>query len=164
QLALHGNAGNELGRLALQGSVGQTTTGWAGNVQALQIDPAKGAAWALREPAQFRLDGQRLRLADACLGAATGGALCVAADWPGNGLSVSGDALPLSLVQPWLPLNEGRRTHLRGEITLDGQLRPQGNAFVGQFKIISAEGGVRLGDNARGEVVRYDNFNSTIEL
>ncbi|MGN0858782.1 MAG: translocation/assembly module TamB domain-containing protein [Stenotrophomonas sp.] len=164
QLALQGNAGNELGRLALQGSVGQTTTGWAGNVQALQIDPAKGAAWALREPAQFRLDGQRLRLADACLGAATGGALCVAADWPGNGLSVSGDALPLSLVQPWLPLNEGRRTHLRGEITLDGQLRPQGNAFVGQFKIISAEGGVRLGDNARGEVVRYDNFNSTIEL
>lgn len=164
QLAVQGSASNELGRLALQGSVGQTASGWAGNLQALQIDPAKGATWALRAPAQFRLDGERLRLDDACLGAATGGALCVAADWPGNGLSVRGDALPLSLVQPWLPLNEGRRTHLRGEITLDGQLRPQGNAFVGQFKIISPEGGVRLGDNARGEVVRYDNFNSTIEL
>ena len=164
QLALSGNAGNELGQLALQGNVGQTGGGWAGDLQTVQIDPAKGAAWALRAPASFRVDGSRLRLADACLGAATGGALCVAADWPGNGLSVRGDALPLSLVQPWLPLNEGRRTHLRGEITIDGQLRPRGNAFVGQFKVISPEGGVRLGDNARGEVVRYDNFNSTIDL
>jgi translocation and assembly module TamB len=164
QLSLSGNANNELGRVALQGNLGQTASGWDGSLQALQIDPAKGAAWALRAPASFRLDGSRLRLTDACLGAATGGALCVAADWPGNGLSVRGDALSLSLVQPWLPLNEGRRTHLRGELTIDGQLRPQGNAFVGQFKILSPEGGVRLGDNARGEVVRYDNFNSTIDL
>ena len=164
QLALAGTAGNELGQLALQGNVGQTGTGWAGGLQALQLDPAKGAAWALRAPVAFRVDGSRIRVGDLCLGAATGGALCASADWPNNGVQFSGDALPLSLVQPWLPLNEGRRTHLRGELTLDGRLRPQGKALVGQFTLLSPEGGVRLGDNARGELVRYDNFNARIDL
>ena len=164
QLSLQGQASNEMAALELQGELAQTSSGWAGGLDSLRIDPAKGEDWLLRAPTRFRVDGSRIRLDDTCLGAATGGALCVSADWPNNGLVLRGDALPLALVQPWLPLNEGRRTHLRGEVTLDGELRPRGNAFVGQFKLVSPEGGVRLGDNARGEILRYDNFNANIEL
>src|SRR5690606_24812568 len=73
-------------------------------------------------------------------------------------------ALPLALVQPWLPPNAGRRIHLRGEITLDGNIRPRGNAWEGAFNVASAEGGIRLGDNARGELVRYDHFSIKVEM
>ena len=164
QLAITGTARNELASLRLEGDIGQTASGWAGGLQALHIDPAKGADWQLSAPTRFSVAGSRLQLADTCLGAETGGALCASADWPARGVTVQGDALPLSLVQPWLPLNEGRRTYLRGELTLDGTVRPAGNGFAGQIKLVSPEGGVRLGDNARGELVRYDNFNATIDL
>ena len=164
QLALTGSASNEMAQLELAGDLGQTASGWAGGLQSLRIDPAKGADWVLRGPTRFSLAGSRLQLGDTCLGAETGGALCARADWPARGLSLQGDALPLALVQPWLPLNEGRRTHLRGELTLDGTVRPAGNSFQGQIRVVSPEGGARLGDNARGELVRYDNFNATVDL
>jgi len=67
-------------------------------------------------------------------------------------------------VQPWLPPNAGRRIYLRGEVTLDGQLRPRGKAWEGSFKVASAEGGIRLGDNARGELVRYDHFSINVDM
>lgn len=164
QLAVQGSAGNELATLALDGTLGQTARGWAGQLQALQLAPAKGEPWALREPARFAVLGSRLQLDRACLGAATGGALCASADWPNNGVTLRGDALPLALVQPWLPLNEGRRTYLQGEVTLDGQLQPRGNGLQGQFKVLSPEGGIRLGDSQRGQLLDYDNFNATVDL
>ena len=54
------------------------------------------------------------RMVYGALGSDTGGALCIAANWPREGLQLRGDALPLALVQPWLPPNEGRRMYLRG--------------------------------------------------
>jgi translocation and assembly module TamB len=163
-LQLDADARNEMGAIALNGTVRQNGSRWQGELSGLKVDPAKGAAWALGQPAAFSVQGSTFTLADACLGAATGGALCVAANWPREGLSLRGDALPLSLVQPWLPPNEGRRIHLRGDVTVDGQLRPRGNAWEGMFKVASSEGGIRLGDNARGELVRYDNFSINVEM
>ncbi|NEK70944.1 MAG: hypothetical protein G3W70_24570, partial [Xanthomonas perforans] len=87
---------------------------------------AKGDAWALRQPAQFSTEGAAFTLSDTCLGAATGGALCASANWPREGMVVHGDALPLSLVQPWLPKQEGRQIYLRGDLTLDGSFKPRG--------------------------------------
>ncbi|MDQ1060867.1 translocation/assembly module TamB domain-containing protein [Stenotrophomonas sp. SORGH_AS_0282] len=163
-LRLDAQAKNELGAVALEGGVRQQGNSWRGDIAALRIAPIKGDAWALRAPATFGIQGSTFTLTDTCLGAATGGALCASANWPRDGLKVRGDALPLALVQPWLPPQSGRRLHLRGEITLDGQIRPRGNAWEGSARIASLEGGIRLGDNARGELVRYDQFSATLEM
>ncbi|WP_425510970.1 translocation/assembly module TamB domain-containing protein [Xanthomonas chitinilytica] len=163
-LRVDAQLGNEMAQLALQGGVRQAGQQWRGELDVLRIDPAKGAPWHLRQPASFSVQGADFTLTDTCLGAATGGALCLAANWPREGLVLRGDALPLSLVQPWLPPNAGRRMHLRGELTLDGSLRPRGNAWEGGLKVASLEGGIRLGDNARGELVRYDHFSWDVDL
>lgn len=42
-------------------------------------------------------------LSATCLDAQGGGALCLHADWPHEGLVLKGQALPLTLVHPWLP-------------------------------------------------------------
>ena len=155
---------NELGAAELQGSVRQLNAQWRGQLSALRIAPVKGDAWNLRAPAEFAVIGDRFTLSEVCLGAAAGGALCAQANWPREGVSVRGDALPLTLVQPWLPPTSGRRIFLRGELTMDGQIRPRGNAFEGKVEVRSSEGGVRLGDNARGELLRYDQFSVNLDL
>lgn len=163
-LRLDAQTRNDLGAVALSGGVRQQGQAWRGDLTALRIAPVKGDAWSLRAPATFGVQGSNVTLSDACLGAATGGALCASANWPREGLLVRGDALPLALVQPWLPPQSGRRIYLRGELTLDGRIRPRGNAFEGNFKVASMEGGIRLGDNARGELVRYDHFSADVEM
>ncbi len=163
-LRVDAQAKNELGAVALQGGVRQQGNAWRGDLAALRIAPVKGDAWSLRAPATFGIQGGSFTLTDTCLGAATGGALCASANWPRDGLKIRGDALPLALVQPWLPPQSGRRLHLRGEITLDGTIRPRGNAWEGSARIASLEGGIRLGDNARGELVRYDQFSATLDM
>lgn len=163
-LRLDAQTRNELGAVALQGGVRQQGPAWRGDLTALRIAPVKGDAWSLRAPATFSVQGSSFTLSDACLGAATGGALCASANWPRDGLQVRGDALPLALVQPWLPPQSGRRMYLRGELTLDGRIRPRGNAWEGSVKIASLEGGIRLGDNARGELVRYDQFSVDVQM
>ncbi len=163
-LRINAQVDNEMARLALRGNLSRRGEQWQGMLDGLRIAPAKGAPWQLRQPSSFAVAGQRITLSDTCLGADTGGALCLSADWPRQGLSVRGDALPLALVQPWLPPNAGRRIHLRGELTLDGNLRPAGNTWQGGLKVASLEGGIRLGDNARRELVRYDHFSWDVEL
>ena len=163
-LRLEAQTRNELGAVALSGGVRQQGQAWRGELSALRIAPVKGDAWSLRAPATFSVQGSTFTLSDACLGAATGGALCASANWPRDGLLVRGDALPLALVQPWLPPQSGRRMYLRGELTLDGRIRPRGHAWEGSAKIASLEGGIRLGDNARGELVRYDHFSVDVEM
>ena len=98
----------------------------------------------LRGASDFAVNGSNYSLTETCLAPATGGALCVHANWPREGLVVRGDALPLTLVQPWLPPTSGRRIFLRGEVTMDAQIRPRGNAWEGNVEVRSAEGGVRL--------------------
>ncbi len=163
-LSLSARTHNDMGAIDLQGDVRQQGGQWRGQLASLRIAPVKGDAWALRAPAGFVVNGGSFSLADTCLGAATGGALCMQANWPREGLTVRGDTLPLALVQPWLPPTSGRRIHLRGEITLDAQIRPRGNAWEGHVEVRSPEGGVRLGDNARGELVRYDQFSVKLDM
>lgn len=166
-LRLDADIANSMANVALQGDVRRNGERWQGQVATLRIAPAKGDAWALRQPAQFSTDGAAFTLSDTCLGAATGGALCASANWPREGMVVHGDALPLSLVQPWLPKQEGRQIYLRGDLSLDGSFKPRGNAWEGSFRIASPEGGIRLGETRyaavagnpnRGELLRYDQF------
>lgn len=166
-MRLDADIANSMASVALQGDVRRNGERWQGQVATLRIAPSKGDAWALRQPAQFSTDGAAFTLSDTCLGAATGGALCASANWPRAGMVVHGDALPLSLVQPWLPKQDGRQIYLRGELSLDGSFKPRGNAWEGSLRIASPEGGIRLGETRyaavagnpnRGELLRYDQF------
>ncbi len=157
-LELEAEANSPLGSMSLAGSALKRGDRWTGSVAALRMVPDKGAAWALRAPAGFAVQGQAFSLQPACLAATGGGELCASADWPRGGLVVKADALPLTLVQPWLPPREGRPLGLRGTVSLDASVRPAGNAWQGEVHLASLEGGLRLGSNAKREIISYDNF------
>ena len=162
-LQLQANASGDIGTLALAGDLARNGARWAGTLASLQLQPARGASWQLRAPAAYGWStaGGALaaRLDDACLASSAGGALCVDADWPRNGLAVSGQGLPLSLVAGYLPEPEaGRPWVLSGELALDAQLRPVGNGWSGQARLSSARGGLRTSERARTELVRYDDL------
>ncbi len=163
-LRLSASARNAMGAIALDGAATRNTRGWQGSLDALRITPARGGDWNLQAPARFAQDGAAWRLDEACLRTAVGGALCAHANWPREGLFVRGDALPLALVQPWLPPSAGRPLILRGDHVLDASLRPAGKAWQGRIHLASLEGGLKLGTHARGEIIRYDNFTFDAEF
>jgi translocation and assembly module TamB len=138
-LRLAAQTRNEMGAIELQGSVRQQGAQWRGELASLRIAPVKGDAWSLRAPAAFAINGSTYTLSEACLAAASSGALCAQANWPREGLVVRSDALPLALVQPWLPPQSGRRIYLRGDVSLDAQIRPRGNAWEGHVEVRSKE-------------------------
>ena len=143
---------------ALSGSARRNGANWEGGLDTLRLAPMKGDAWALQAPARFAQRGQGFTLSDSCLKATSGASLCVSADWPQQGFKAHSDALPLALVQPWLPDMDGRPLNLRGELSLDADFRPRGNAWQGEVHLASKEGGLRMGSNTRGELIRYDQF------
>lgn len=170
-LRLAAQTRNEMGAIDLQGSVRQQGAQWRGELSALRIAPMKGDPWSLRAPATFAINGGTYTLSEACLATTGSGALCAQANWPREGVVVRSDALPLSLVQPWLPPQSGRRIYLRGDVSLDAQIRPRANAWEGHVEVRSKEGGVRLGeirnagtDSTRGELVRYDQFSLKLDM
>ncbi len=157
-LHFDGDANNAMGSVSLAGTVLKRGANWQGSLDALQLTPSKGSSWRLQQAARYAQNGSAFTLSPACLAASGGGALCAQANWPKQGIQVHADALPLTLVQPWLPPNNGRPLTLRGEIKLEGSVKPAGNAWVGELHLSSLDGGLKLGNNARGEIVRYDNF------
>lgn len=163
-LQLDARAQGEIGRLDISGNADKRGDTWQGRVATLQLAPAKGAQWRLRQPAAFRWTTSASgtgsgRLDDACLASSVGGSLCVDADWPRRGLTVAGEGLPLALAEPYLPEREdGRTPILRGEIAIDAQLRPAGNAWTGEVNVNSATGGMKFSERARSEPVSYENL------
>ena len=146
--------------LSVAGQVQRRGNAWHGSLEQLRIEPERGNHWTLQAPAAFTASGPRFQLQPACL-ATTGhgdARLCAQADWPSKGLVVTSERLPLSLIEPWLPEQDGRALVTRGDVTLDANIRPQGNRWAGGVHLASPEGGLRLGNNARREIARYDNF------
>src|SRR5690606_29806764 len=64
-----------LGSLDLQGSARRDGQGWSGELAALRLVPARGAAWRLQAPARWAQRGSGWSLSRSCLDAAGGGAL-----------------------------------------------------------------------------------------
>ncbi|GAA3913426.1 translocation/assembly module TamB domain-containing protein [Luteimonas lutimaris] len=158
-LQLDARARGEIGALDLSGSAEKRGANWQGTLASLQLAPAKGAFWRLQSPAQYAQRGSAWTLSRSCFAASDGGALCASADWPRNGLSVEGQGLPLSLAEPYLPeRGDSRPWVLRGEIALDGTLRPAGGAWQGHFNVTSADGGLRLSQRSRRDVIGYSNL------
>ena len=146
--------------LVFGGQMQRRGTSWHGSIDQLDVAPAHGNAWTLEAPAGFVLTGPRWQLQPACLVTRGNGdeRLCAHADWPREGLMVHSERLPLTLVEPWLPRQGGHALLLRGDMSLDASIRPQGNRWAGGVHLASLEGGIRLGNDARREIARYDNF------
>lgn len=157
-LRLDANARNDMGAIALSGAAQQRNGQWQGSLDSLRIAPSKGGPWQLQQAARFAQRGAAWTLSDACLATDGSGALCARADWPREGLSLHADALPLTLIHPWLPQNSGRPLILRGNLSLDARIRPRAQAWEGEIHLASLDGGLKLGNNARGEIITYDNF------
>jgi translocation and assembly module TamB len=158
-LQLQAQARGDIGTLELSGNANKRGATWEGALASFQLAPAKGASWRLQQAARFRWDGRNGALSNSCFASSGGGSLCASADWPRRGLDLRGQGLPLSLLVPYLPEREERRPWLlRGEISLDGQLRPVGNAWRGQFNLRSAGGGLKNSERARREMLSYDNL------
>ncbi|MGQ4582038.1 translocation/assembly module TamB domain-containing protein [Lysobacter sp. F60174L2] len=157
-LRLDAQAQGEVGRLDLAGNVAHRGNRWSGTIASLQLAPQRGADWQLQQPAAFGWAGGSATLDDFCLASSAGGSLCADADWPRRGVTIDGQGLPLSLASAYLPEQDGRAWLLRGELSIDAQLRPQGNGWVGQARIASASGGLKFSERARRELLRYDDL------
>ncbi len=158
-LRIDAQARGEIGALDLAGSAQKHGANWQGTLASLRLAPAKGAAWQLQSPARYAQNGSNWTLSRSCFASSDGGTLCASADWPRRGLAVDGERLPLSLATPYLPEREdGRPWALRGEIALDGTLRPAGAAWQGSVKVTSADGGLRMSQRSRRDVVSYGNL------
>jgi translocation and assembly module TamB len=157
-LQLDARARGEIGTLDLAASVQRANSRWQGTLASLQLDPAKGATWRLQSPARFAQTANGFTLSQTCFSSGSG-ALCANADWPRRGLAIEGNALPLALVEPYLPKrDDGRPWRLNGDIAIDAQLRPAGNAYQGTARVTSARGGLRAGDRARRDMLGYDSL------
>ncbi|MFT3755588.1 MAG: translocation/assembly module TamB domain-containing protein [Pseudoxanthomonas sp.] len=157
-LRLDADARNPMIALALSGSANKRGANWQGTLDNLQLTPSKGDAWRLQQASQYSQNGAAFTLSPACLAASGGhGTLCMQANWPRTGITAKADALPLTLVQPWLPKSSGRDIGLNGNVSLDAGFKPRGNAWEGELHLASMDGGVRIG-GARREVISYDHF------
>jgi translocation and assembly module TamB len=155
-LQFEGEAQGAPGRLALGGSAVRRNGNWSGTLQSLQLDPQRGADWRLTAPARYAQNGSAWTLSRSCFASSQGGSLCADAQWPGRGLALAGEGLPLALAEAYLPEPaDGRRWRLNGEIALEARVRPAGNAWAGTARVRSATGGLRMSARARNDLVGY---------
>ncbi len=160
-LQFDAQAQGEIGSVALSGSALRRGSNWSGALQSLQLDPARGANWRLTAPARYAQAsssgaGSAWTLTRSCFASSQGGSLCADAQWPGRGLTLTGEGLPLSLAEAYLPEpQDGRRWRLNGAIALDARVRPAGNAWTGSARVRSATGGLRMSERARNDLVGY---------
>lgn len=158
-LQLQGQAQGDIGTVSLAGNATRRGATWQGALSAFQLVPTRGASWRLQQAARFSWDGRNGTLSNSCFVSSGGGSLCANADWPRRGVAVKGDALPLNLIVPYLPEREdGRPWLIRGDISLDGQVRPVGNAWSGRVSVRSSGGGMKNSERSRREMLNYENL------
>ncbi|APZ42088.1 translocation/assembly module TamB domain-containing protein [Acidihalobacter ferrooxydans] len=128
------------GGLALQlaGALDRATRTWRGQLTQLALTPDKGPRWQLAQPATLELGPTVQRIGQTCLRPATSAnanaGVCLDMDAAQGRLDAAATirALPLALLNPWLPAGTvitGRidgKAALHGPFaTLDGQLQAQ---------------------------------------
>ena len=164
-LRANATARGEIGSLELAGNAERRQQLWQGGLSSLRLAPARGAAWNLQSPASFAQTARGWQLSQSCFASSAGGALCLDADWPGTGLGISGNNLPLALAEPYLPERaDGQSWALRGNLDIDGRLRPVGNAFAGHLNVRSDDGGLRFSQRARRDTISYSGLQLEAEF
>ncbi len=151
---------------------------WSGTLQRLTLTPAtpptrnatpaktaaanKPSGWRLATPAAMRVGSTAVHLARACLRPVTSatGDFCTELDWQPRDLQLKArwKALPLALVNPWLPDQARLSGVLDGEAALqgppaapDGEL--QASLSAGRLQLVQSEGKTRDFDFALPRLV-----------
>ncbi len=163
-LQLDGEATGELGEINLAGSVGRTGAQWRGRLEQLRLAADKAPVLVLESPAQFRYGPDVLQIERSCLVAQTvGGQLCIAA--AGDTLTITGDALPLALAQPWLADDESIALALDGTLDVDAELRRGRNGqWGGEGSVVSQRGAIRVDGDLEREVFAYSALDLQLRL
>jgi len=155
-LRLDAQASGGIGTLQLNGTALRRGQAWSGQLASLQFDPPKGAAWRLQAPMGYAQRGNAWTLTQGCFASSAGGQLCAGGQWPGRGIDIRGNGLPLALAQPWLPpRRDGKSWQLDGLLDIDASVRPLGQSWAGTAQLRSASGGLRLGDRRTDGLMSY---------
>lgn len=161
-------------RARLRAQLNSTSARWQGRLDTLEIQPSRGDRWQLATPLTFAASAKAWHVSPGCLRAAKG-EFCLAADYPGAGITLNSHGVSLSLLNPWLPLQAGRPVTVRGQVELNAQLQPDATsqAWLGHVNLASLEGGIGLGQSAyaalagnahEGDVIRYDHLTIKLDL
>jgi translocation and assembly module TamB len=142
------------GRLDAELSAAGRGQRWQGRLLALQLAPARGAAWRLQSAAGYRYADGSLQLDPACLRPLVGpGEVC--GQGQGQRASLRGRGLPLILAEPWLPENS-LALRAFGNLDFEGDFVRAGNAgWGGRLQLRSAAGGLRVDPQLPRELLAY---------
>ncbi|TXK62231.1 translocation/assembly module TamB domain-containing protein [Alkalisalibacterium limincola] len=154
-------ADGEVGTLDMAASTRRSDGELAGELQALRYAPPRGAPWQLEAPADFVVGDGRARLSRACLSAATARA-CVEADWPERAVVEARD-LPLAMLDPWLS-EDAVDFHVEGIVDVDAEFTQQDGQVVGNARVVSEGGVVRLSEAGTRELLTYQRLLLEVDL
>ena len=163
-LQIDADAASALGGLTLAGRIGREGGQWRGRLEQLRLAAVDAPVLVLEAGADFAFGTGVLRLGRSCLSAQdVGGRLCVAAS--GSEVSIQGEALPLSLAQPWFASQRGVTLEMDGTVDASAELRRgRDGRWRGTGRIGSERGALRLDEDLEREVFAYRDFVLTLQL
>ena len=156
-LRLDAQASGAMGSLQLAGTALRRGQAWSGQLASLEFDPPKGATWRLQSPIGYAQRDGAWSLTEGCFASNAGGQLCASGQWPGRGVDIRGNALPLALAEPWLPpRDDGKDWQFDGAVDIEARVQPVGDSWAGTAQLRSDTGGMRLGDRRTDGLLTFN--------
>jgi translocation and assembly module TamB len=163
-LQLEADAAGAQGGLTLAGRIGRRGEQWRGRIDRLRLAAVGAPVLVLEDGADFAFGPGVLQLERSCLAAQdVGGRLCLAAS--GSEASIQGEALPLSLAQPWLARDGGLALEIDGTLDARAELRRgRDGRWRGNGRIDSGRGALRIDEDLEREVFAYRDLALTVQV
>ena len=126
---------------------------WQGKIAQLNITQKDVGAWTLKAPVAFSLKAGGYEIQPLCI-AQNGAYLCSEINWRNKGgyARLEGKAMPLELLQPWLPTT----IKMSGQVELLAELHAANDALY--------SGDLSVQSTANGIVVEFTELNERLSL
>lgn len=131
-----------------------------GELQSLLLQLPRSPNWALRAPATWQLQDGQLQLPSACLLADGGGEACLSLAPQRLRLELA--ALPLALLQPWLP--EEPALTARGEVGGWVEASRRGGPWQGEAQLRSGQGVLHLAEPPQRALLAYRDWQAEVRF
>jgi translocation and assembly module TamB len=138
--------------------------GWQGKLQELTLATEKFSHWQLQQPVSLALSSTEASIAPFCLTSTQNAKLCPQVNWQaqaGSQLSVNLQALPLSLLHPFLP----PKAEITGTVdaTMETQLQADG-ALNAQTELTLSPGVLKTMIGETSEEFTHDGGSMTLQI